>query len=348
MPSELVAIMGPSGAGMSTIISSTSFWLFILAVNLHASSECKVSQIKQKLCQGQADERQCSHQVLPSWFCIVRLSHCYPSISHIQNFCDYHFACPHSYKISIAHLVLQCVSWKLTLRDGSYNLMLVGVLADLHSFPIREPPAYLCWTWVLIMFACSTNLTFITLIISACAMTSFHAGKSTMLDILAGKNSGKGLTGSVTLNGEPINPHLANRCISYVGQEDVFMPMLTVWECLLFVAELSAQASSKVQRDARMNLVLNTLGLGRIKNSKVSRHLLTPARHQEKQHLHTWKLYLSEDFALFCQRNHVDQSLNLQLRVFKVCHLSLNCCHYSRTMLSFGVEVESILEKELF
>lgn len=99
---------------------------------------------------------------------------------------------------------------------------------------------------------------------------SVPAGKSSMLDVLAGKKVGKkGLEGLVTLNGVPINPHLANRCISYVGQEDVFVPMLTVWESLSFVAKLSMPPMPAVVRHARMDAVLGTLGLGRVKNSKV-------------------------------------------------------------------------------
>lgn len=90
-----------------------------------------------------------------------------------------------------------------------------------------------------------------------------------MLDILAGRKIGKGLEGTVTLNGLPIEPNLANRCISYVGQEDVFLPMLTVWESLLFIARLSMQPLPNVVREARMNKVLETLGLSRVKNSKV-------------------------------------------------------------------------------
>ena len=221
---------------------------------------------------------------------------------------------------------MQCVSWKLTLKRWQIFLMLVGVLADLHSFPVREPPAYLCWTSLLMTIACSIDLAFITLVPSACAMTWLDAGKSTMLDILAGKNSGKGLTGSVTLNGEPINPHLANRCISYVGQEDVFMPMLTVWECLLFVAELSAQASSKVQRDARMNLVLNTLGLGRIKNSKVSKFFFTSYRQDPcntpRATLYTYlKTASSWAFCTVLPKEPCWSISEYQLRVSEVRHL---------------------------
>ena len=91
-----------------------------------------------------------------------------------------------------------------------------------------------------------------------------------MLDILAGRKTGQGLEGAVKLNGLQINPTLANRCISYVGQEDVFMPMLTVWESLLFVAELRVKPDPDVSLTNRMNVVLETLGMARIRNSKVS------------------------------------------------------------------------------
>ena len=95
------------------------------------------------------------------------------------------------------------------------------------------------------------------------------AGKSTMLDVLSGRKHGKGVEGRVTLNGQPITPETSNKYISYVGQEDVFMPTLSAWESLLFCTQLCLPAMPVKQRNARMEAVLETMGLLRVKNSKV-------------------------------------------------------------------------------
>ena len=109
------------------------------------------------------------------------------------------------------------------------------------------------------------------------------AGKSTMLDVLSGRKHGKGVEGRVTLNGQPITPETSNKYISYVGQEDVFMPTLSAWESLLFCTQLCLPAMPVKQRNARMEAVLETMGLTRVKNSKVGvplMHVPSPTVHE--------------------------------------------------------------------
>lgn len=95
------------------------------------------------------------------------------------------------------------------------------------------------------------------------------AGKSTMLDVLAGRKFGKGVEGVITLNDQVMTRELSNRCISYVGQEDVFMPTLSAWESLLFVSQLCMASASTAERHARMDTVLDRMGLLKVKHSKV-------------------------------------------------------------------------------
>ena len=95
------------------------------------------------------------------------------------------------------------------------------------------------------------------------------AGKSTMLDVLAGRKYGKGVEGVITLNDHVMTRELSNRCISYVGQEDVFMPTLSAWESLLFVSQLCMAPAPKAEHVARMNAVLEQMGLTKVKYSKV-------------------------------------------------------------------------------
>lgn len=90
-----------------------------------------------------------------------------------------------------------------------------------------------------------------------------------MLDVLAGRKIGQGVGGLITLNEKIMTRELSNRCISYVGQEDVFMPTLSAWESLLFVSQLRTASANKAERFARMDAVLRQMGLLKVKHSKV-------------------------------------------------------------------------------
>jgi len=72
--------------------------------------------------------------------------------------------------------------------------------------------------------------------ISACLCVILAgAGKSTLLNTLTGRITAK--SGHVTLNGQPIRRQL-RRKISYVVQQDVFYPILTLRETLTVSAVL--------------------------------------------------------------------------------------------------------------
>ena len=57
------------------------------------------------------------------------------------------------------------------------------------------------------------------------------SGKTSLLNILAGRANAASSDGYVTLNGDVINKTLRRR-ISYVTQEDIFFPNLTVEQTL--------------------------------------------------------------------------------------------------------------------
>jgi len=65
--------------------------------------------------------------------------------------------------------------------------------------------------------------------LSVCLSVCLGAGKSTLLNTLTGRITAK--SGHVTLNGQPIRRQL-RRKISYVVQQDVFYPILTLRETL--------------------------------------------------------------------------------------------------------------------
>lgn len=78
------------------------------------------------------------------------------------------------------------------------------------------------------------------------------------------------MEGRILLNGQPVSGRLSNSYISYVAQEDVFEPTLSAWESLLFVTQLCMEAQPDQTRNARMNEVLDMMGLLKVKHSKVS------------------------------------------------------------------------------
>lgn len=91
------------------------------------------------------------------------------------------------------------------------------------------------------------------------------AGKTTLIEILAGKSKSGHTTGSVTFPGNPTAPR-----VGFVPQQDVLPPMLTVHEALLFAARLrlpeNIPASEKL---ARVDDVLDKLGLTHIRNMRI-------------------------------------------------------------------------------
>ncbi|KAF0688346.1 Aste57867_20026 [Aphanomyces stellatus] len=93
------------------------------------------------------------------------------------------------------------------------------------------------------------------------------AGKSSMLDVISGRN--KNFTGSVTINGKQWTKQM-NRYASYVMQDDVFYATLTVKEHLMFQAELRmGKTFNAVQREARVDYVINELGLTKCRDSQI-------------------------------------------------------------------------------
>lgn len=102
------------------------------------------------------------------------------------------------------------------------------------------------------------------------------AGKTTLLDVLAGRRRGKNVVGQVTMNGKPCGPEF-RRISGYVPQEDSFVATLTALETLNFRAALTLPAdTSKAARTERIKAVLETMGLWRVRDSKV-RHFHSPS-----------------------------------------------------------------------
>lgn len=89
------------------------------------------------------------------------------------------------------------------------------------------------------------------------------AGKTTLMNILAGRIGPGNLTGSITINGHPRDPATWKKVIGYVEQEDILLKNLTVLETLHFAARLrlpiSVPAKEKIRK---VEHVISELGLG--------------------------------------------------------------------------------------
>ncbi|XP_044515398.1 ATP-binding cassette sub-family G member 8 [Gracilinanus agilis] len=101
-------------------------------------------------------------------------------------------------------------------------------------------------------------------------------GKSSLLDVITCReNGGKTKAGQVLINGQPSTPQLVKKCIAHVRQHDQLLPNLTVWETLLFVAQLRlSRTSSDAQRKKRVEDVIAELRLRQCAHTRVGNEYL--------------------------------------------------------------------------
>lgn len=76
------------------------------------------------------------------------------------------------------------------------------------------------------------------------------AGKTTLMDVLAGRKTGGHIAGNIYISGHPKKQETFARVSGYCEQNDVHSPCLTVHESLLFSAwlRLSSQVDVKTQK----------------------------------------------------------------------------------------------------
>ncbi|CAG5128016.1 unnamed protein product, partial [Candidula unifasciata] len=100
------------------------------------------------------------------------------------------------------------------------------------------------------------------------------SGKSSLLDVLAGRKDPKGLTGSILLDGLP-PPDNFKCLVGYVVQDDVVMGTLTIRENFEFSAALRLPSTvTKAERKKRIDQVIFELGLTEVANSKVGNQFI--------------------------------------------------------------------------
>ena len=91
------------------------------------------------------------------------------------------------------------------------------------------------------------------------------AGKSSLLNVLAGRvahGGDKTITGSITVDGQAIDPFAYRKQIAYVMQDDAISPTSTPREALTFSASLRlARGTSKEKIKLVVNTMIEDLGL---------------------------------------------------------------------------------------
>jgi ABC-type multidrug transport system ATPase subunit/ABC-type multidrug transport system permease subunit len=90
-------------------------------------------------------------------------------------------------------------------------------------------------------------------------MGATGAGKTTLMDVIAGRKTGGRIVGDIIVNGEPKNPSNFSRITAYCEQMDIHSEAATIYEALVFSANL--RLSPEFTEAERMNLVTETLDL---------------------------------------------------------------------------------------
>ncbi|XP_050561861.1 ATP-binding cassette subfamily G member 4-like [Spodoptera frugiperda] len=94
-----------------------------------------------------------------------------------------------------------------------------------------------------------------------CILGPSGAGKSTLLNILAGYNS-NGVKGRITVNGHTREMKLFKKLSTYIMQEDLLQPRLTVQESMIIAANLKlGKELGKAEKELIVEEILQTLGL---------------------------------------------------------------------------------------
>ncbi|XP_023936206.1 ATP-binding cassette sub-family G member 1-like [Bicyclus anynana] len=94
-----------------------------------------------------------------------------------------------------------------------------------------------------------------------CILGPSGAGKSTLLDILAGYTS-IGVDGRITVNGHARDMRVFKKLSSYIMQDDLLQPRLTVKESMMIAADLKlGKELGKPEKELIVEEILQTLGL---------------------------------------------------------------------------------------
>ncbi|KAL5728854.1 transcription factor [Ranunculus cassubicifolius] len=103
-----------------------------------------------------------------------------------------------------------------------------------------------------------------------CLMGVSGAGKTTLMDVLAGRKNGGHIEGSITISGYPKRQETFTRISGYCEQNDIHSPNLTVYESLVYSAWLRLAADVDVHsREMFVSEVMRLVELENLKDALV-------------------------------------------------------------------------------
>ena len=98
-------------------------------------------------------------------------------------------------------------------------------------------------------------------------MGASGAGKTTLMDVIAGRKTAGKIEGSIIVNGQPQDPAVYRRISAYVEQADAHMPLSTVRESMLFSAQLRLPNTVPVEtRERFVDELIELLELTAVKD----------------------------------------------------------------------------------
>jgi len=99
-------------------------------------------------------------------------------------------------------------------------------------------------------------------------MGASGAGKTSLLQVLAGEVRAGDVSGTISVNGQPISGEQIKTISGFVFQDDVILATMTVREAIAMSATLRLpQTLSQTERDDRVNAMLRLLNLEKCANT---------------------------------------------------------------------------------
>ncbi|MCL7032091.1 hypothetical protein MKW94_013474 [Papaver nudicaule] len=103
-----------------------------------------------------------------------------------------------------------------------------------------------------------------------CLMGVSGAGKTTLMDVLAGRKTGGYIEGSITISGYPKKQETFSRISGYCEQNDIHSPNLTVYESLVYSAWLRLPSNVDIEtREMFVKEVMELVELNSLKDALV-------------------------------------------------------------------------------
>ncbi|OII70919.1 ABC-2 type transporter family protein [Cryptosporidium andersoni] len=144
------------------------------------------------------------------------------------------------------------------------------------------------------------------------------SGKTSLLNILAGRIKSKGqrlIGGQIYINGKKVTNSELRSCSSFVMQNEVMLPYLTVQETLNLSAQLRLPNCTAHERHERINLIISDLGLSHCRNKIVGDNEVKSLSGGERRRVALAIELISDPYLLFIDEptSGLDTFLSLQI-----------------------------------